>query len=151
MVFPFLADRQFRRLVNRVLDGTVDLAWTGQNTGDDSCVLFLCQDNMVIANHYLNLKQKNNLLFFRTLSRILLSSGKRLRTKEMDIFLKMPVLNLSSLNVVARMNDLESINFIVNGLGFSILSARSVVDLHQSRFFCFHWIYQQTQFLYCLQ
>ena len=36
--------------INRVLDGTVDLALTGQNTGDDSCVFIpFCQDNMVIA------------------------------------------------------------------------------------------------------
>ena len=34
--------------INRVLDGTVDPALTGQNTGDDSCVFIpFCQDNMV--------------------------------------------------------------------------------------------------------
>ena len=87
--------------INRVLDGTVDLALTGQNTGDDSCVFIpFCQDNMVIAtpvnDHYLNLNKKNNLLFFRTLSRILLSSGKKAPEpkRKWIFFWKMPVLNL---------------------------------------------------------
>ena len=102
--------------INRVLDGTVDLALTGQNTGDDSCVFIpFCQDNMVIAtpvnDHYLNLKQKEQPVVFQD-------------------FINEP----SSLNVVARMNDLESIKkSIVNGLGFSILSARSVVDLQKTK------------------
>ena len=54
--------------------------------------------------------------------------------KEMDIFLENAGIEPSSLNVVARMNDLESIKkSIVNGLGFSILSARSVVDLQKTK------------------
>ena len=41
---------------------------------------------------------------------------------------------LSLLNIVARMNDLESIKkSIVNGLGISILSARSVQNLEQTK------------------
>ena len=87
--------------INRVLDGTVDLALTGQNTGDDSCVFIpFCQDNMVIAtpvnNHYLNLKQKEQPVVFRTLSRILLSSGKKAPEpkRKWIFFWKMPVLNL---------------------------------------------------------
>ena len=52
----------------------------------------------------------------------------------MDIFLENAGIEPSSLNVVARMNDLDSIKkSIVNGLGFSILSARSVVDLQKTK------------------
>lgn len=87
--------------INRVLDGTVDLALTGQNTGDDSCIFIpFCQDNMVIAtpvnDHYLNLKQKEQPVVFRTLSRILLSSGKKAPEpkRKWIFFWKMPVLNL---------------------------------------------------------
>ena len=73
----------------------------------------------------------------------------------MDIFLENAGIEPSSLNVVARMNDLESIKkSIVNGLGFSILSARSVVDLQKTKqilLFPFRRICSQTQFLYCLQ
>ena len=127
--------------INRVLDGTVDLALTGQNTGDDSCVFIpFCQDNMVIAtpvnDHYLNLKQKEQPVVFQDFIKdpvIIREKGSRTK-KEMDIFLENAGIEPSSLNVVARMNDLESIKkSIVNGLGFSILSARSVVDLQKSR------------------
>lgn len=52
----------------------------------------------------------------------------------MDIFLENAGIEPSSLNVVARMNDLESIKkSIVNGLGISILSARSAVDLKKTK------------------
>ena len=127
--------------INRVLDGTVDLALTGQNTGDDSCVFIpFCQDNMVIAtpvnNHYLNLKQKEQPVVFQDFIKdpvIIREKGSGTK-KEMDIFLENAGIEPSSLNVVARMNDLESIKkSIVNGLGFSILSARSVVDLQKTK------------------
>ena len=126
--------------INRVLDGTVDLALTGQNTGDDSCVFIpFCQDNMVIAtpvnDHYLNLKQKEQPVVFQDFIKdpvIIREKGSGTK-KEMDIFLENAGIEPSSLNVVARMNDLESIKkSIVNGLGFSILSARSVVDLQKN-------------------
>ena len=127
--------------LNRVLDGTVDLALTGQNTGDDSCVFIpFCQDNMVIAtpvnDHYLNLKQKEQPVVFQDFIKdpvIIREKGSGTK-KEMDIFLENAGIEPSSLNVVARMNDLESIKkSIVNGLGFSILSARSVVDLQKTK------------------
>ena len=54
--------------------------------------------------------------------------------KEMDLFLERIGVTTSSLNVIARMNDLESIKkSIVNGLGISILSARSVADLQRTK------------------
>lgn len=127
--------------INRVLDGTVDLALTGQNTGDDSCVFIpFCQDNMVIAtpvnDHYLNLKQKEQPVVFQDFIKdpvIIREKGSGTK-KEMDIFLENAGIEPSSPNVVARMNDLESIKkSIVNGLGFSILSARSVVDLQKTK------------------
>ncbi len=127
--------------INRVLDGTVDLALTGQNTGDDSCVFIpFCQDDMVIAtpvnDHYLNLKQKEQPVVFQDFIKdpvIIREKGSGTK-KEMDIFLENAGIEPSSLNVVARMNDLESIKkSIVNGLGFSILSARSVVDLQKTK------------------
>lgn len=127
--------------INRVLDGTVDLALTGQNTGDDSCVFIpFCQDNMVIAtpvnDHYLNLKQKEQPVVFQDFIKdpVIIREKSSGTKKEMDIFLENAGIEPSSLNVVARMNDLESIKkSIVNGLGFSILSARSVVDLQKTK------------------
>ena len=53
--------------------------------------------------------------------------------KEMDLFLESIGVSPEELQVVARMNDLESIKrSIVNGVGISVLSARSVLDLEKT-------------------
>lgn len=52
----------------------------------------------------------------------------------MDLFLDRAGITTGNLNVIARMNDLESIKkSIVNGLGISILSSRSVTDLQRTK------------------
>ena len=54
--------------------------------------------------------------------------------KEMDLFLEKHRTSVADLNVVAYMNDLESIKkSIVSGLGISIVSACSVKDLEKTR------------------
>ena len=125
--------------ISRVLDGSVDLALTGQNTGDDSCIFIpFCQDDMVIAtpvnDHYLQLKERPVTFSDFLKDPIIIRERGSGTKKEMDIFLENAGLEPSSLNVVARMNDLESIKkSIVNGLGISILSARSAVDLKKTK------------------
>ena len=125
--------------ISRVLDGSVDLALTGQNTGDDSCIFIpFCQDDMVIAtpvnDHYLQLKERPVTFSDFLKDPIIIRERGSGTKKEMDIFLENAGIEPSSLNVVARMNDLESIKkSIVNGLGISILSARSAVDLEKTK------------------
>lgn len=125
--------------ISRVLDGSVDLALTGQNTGDDSCIFIpFCQDDMVIATpvngHYLQLKERPVTFYDFLKDPIIIRERGSGTKKEMDIFLENAGIEPSSLNVVARMNDLESIKkSIVNGLGISILSARSAVDLKKTK------------------
>ena len=125
--------------ISRVLDGSVDLALTGQNTGDDSCIFIpFCQDDMVIAtpvnDHYLQLKGRPVTFSDFLKDPIIIRERGSGTKKEMDIFLENAGIEPSSLNVVARMNDLESIKkSIVNGLGISILSARSAVDLKKTK------------------
>ena len=125
--------------ISRVLDGSVDLALTGQNTGDDSCIFIpFCQDDMVIAtpvnDHYLQLKERPVTFSDFLKDPIIIRDRGSGTKKEMDIFLENAGIEPSSLNVVARMNDLESIKkSIVNGLGISILSARSAVDLKKTK------------------
>ena len=125
--------------IHRVLDGTVDLALVGQNTGDDSCIFTpFCQDTLVVAapvtERYLKLKEK--FAEFREFLHdpiIIREKGSGTK-KEMDLFLEKIGVTPSELNVIARMNDLESIKkSIVNGLGISILSARSVTDLEKTK------------------
>ena len=125
--------------ISRVLDGSVELALTGQNTGDDSCIFIpFCQDDMVIAtpvnDHYLQLKERPVTFSDFLKDPIIIRERGSGTKKEMDIFLENAGSEPSSLNVVARMNDLESIKkSIVNGLGISILSARSAVDLKKTK------------------
>ena len=92
--------------ISRVLDGTVDLALVGQNTRDESYVFIpFCHDELVIA------------------------------TPVTDHYLALKDRETPTIfHVIARMNDLESIKkSIVNGLGISILSSRSVNDLQRTK------------------
>lgn len=125
--------------INRVLDGTVDLALVGNNTRDENCIFVpFCQDELVIAtpvnSHYLGLK--NDAVTFQDFIKdpiIIREKGSGTK-KEMDLFLEKLGITSGDLNVIARMNDLESIKkSIVNGLGISILSARSVIDLQKTK------------------
>ena len=99
--------------INRVLDGTVDLALVGQNTSDESCVFLpFCQDELVIATpvtqHYLEMQ--NHAITFQDFMKdpiIIREKGSGTK-KEMDIFLEKLGITSSDLNVIARMNDLET-------------------------------------------
>lgn len=125
--------------INRVLDGTVDLALVGQNTRDETCVFLpFCQDELVIAtpitNHYLGLQNKSVTFEDFIKDPIIIREKGSGTKKEMDLFLEQIGVTPSDLNVIARMNDLEGIKkSIVNGLGISILSARSTIDLQKTK------------------
>ena len=125
--------------INRILDGTVDLALVGQNTRDETCVFLpFCQDELVIAtpitNHYLGLQNKSVTFEDFIKDPIIIREKGSGTKKEMDLFLEQIGVTPSDLNVIARMNDLEGIKkSIVNGLGISILSARSAIDLQKTK------------------
>ena len=125
--------------INRVLDGTVDLALVGQNTRDETCVFLpFCQDELVIAtpitNHYLGLQNKSVTFEDFIKDPIIIREKGSGTKKEMDLFLEQIGVTPSDLNVIARMNDLEGIKkSIVNGLGITILSARSAIDLQKTK------------------
>ena len=125
--------------INRVLNGTVDLALVGQNTRDEACVFLpFCQDELVIAtpitNHYLSLQNKPVAFEDFIKDPIIIREKGSGTKKEMDLFLERIGVTPSDLNVIARMNDLEGIKkSIVNGLGISILSARSAIDLQKTK------------------
>lgn len=129
--------------ISRILDGTVDLALVGQNTRDESCVFLpFCYDELVLAtpvtDRYLSLYRHlpDEPVSFRDFAKdpiIIREKGSGTK-KEMDLFLEKNGIIPGNLNVVARMNDLESIKkSIVNGLGISILSSRSVTDLQKTK------------------
>ena len=99
-----------------------------------------CHDELVIAtpvtDHYLALKDRETPAIFHDFLKdpiILREKGSGTK-KEMDLFLERTGITTGNLNVIARMNDLESIKkSIVNGLGISILSSRSVTDLQRTK------------------
>ena len=125
--------------INRVLDGTADLALVGQNTRDETCVFLpFCQDELVIAtpitSHYLGLQNKSVTFEDFIKDPVIIREKGSGTKKEMDLFLEQIGVTPSDLNVIARMNDLEGIKkSIVNGLGISILSARSAIDLQKTK------------------
>ena len=115
--------------INRVLDGTVDLALVGQNTRDETWVIAT-----PITNHYLGLQNKSVTFEDFIKDPIIIREKGSGTKKEMDLFLEQIGVTPSDLNVIARMNDLEGIKkSIVNGLGISILSARSAIDLQKTK------------------
>ena len=125
--------------INRVLDGTADLALVGQNTRDETCIFLpFCQDELVIAtpitSNYLGLQNKSVTFEDFIKDPIIIREKGSGTKKEMDLFLEQIGVTPSDLNVIARMNDLEGIKkSIVNGLGLSILSARSAIDLQKTK------------------
>lgn len=121
--------------IQKVIDGSVDLGLVGQYIEkDDCCYIPFCQDSLLIAApvtpHYLKLKERNATLEELIREPMIVREKGSGTKKEMVFFLEKSGIAPSDLNVIARMNDLESIKqSIVNGLGISILSARSVQDL----------------------
>ena len=121
--------------IQKVEQGLVDFGLVGQKMDGDSCEFIpFCRDSLVIATpvseHYLNLKDRSaSFEDFRGEPFIMRESGSGTK-KEMDLFLEKHRTSVADLNVVAYMNDLES---IVSGLGISIVSACSVKDLEKTR------------------
>lgn len=126
--------------IQKILDGSVDLSLVGQKTDEETCRFIpFCTDSLVIAapvnEHYLQLQSSSKVSFQDFLKEPFIIRESHSGTKkEMDLFLERQKLSAEDLNVIASMNDLESIKrSIVNGLGISILSARSVRDLEKTK------------------
>ena len=129
--------------IEKVVQGAVDFGLTGSKTdAEDCCFVPFCSDSLVLAapvtTEYLELsdalKKDEPVALHHFLSRpfILRANGSGTR-KEIDLFLERHHISLSALNIVASMNDLESIKkSIASGLGVSILSARSVKDMERT-------------------
>ena len=125
--------------VARVLDGSVDLGLVGHAFEDESCCFIpFCQDRLVLATpvneHFLKCKEEGaSLKDFLDAPFILRENGSGTK-KEIDRYLEKQGISVNDLHVVARMNDLEAIRkSIAGGLGISILSARSAMDLEATR------------------
>lgn len=125
-------------VIEKVIDGSLDLGITGVETAHKSCVCeSFCDDELIIAapatEHYIRLKEQDNSLNKLLNEPIILRESGSGTKKEADKLLESLGMSNVSLNVIAHMNDLESIKrSIASGLGISILSYKSVKDMIES-------------------
>lgn len=126
-------------IIQQVQSGKLDFGLVGTATEDNDLVFIpFLEDELVIVTpvtpHYLQL-EKEKASLDRLLSEPFILREKGSGTKkEVDKYLERRKIPASSINVVARMNDLEAVKrSIINGLGISILSAKSIQDLKNSR------------------
>ncbi|MDD7389685.1 MAG: selenium metabolism-associated LysR family transcriptional regulator [Lachnospiraceae bacterium] len=123
-----------KKVINKVMEGSLDFGLTGMKTDDESCVFIpFFRDELVIAapvkEHYLKLKEQNADLSTLMKEPFIMRENGSGTQKEINNFLSANKINITNLRVIARMNDLESIKYsIARGLGISILSTLCVRD-----------------------
>lgn len=124
-------------IVDGLKEGLFDVGLIGMPTKDESleCIPFF-QDRMVLITpvneHYLELKQQENLSLLDLLKEPIILREKRNENKKTaDHFLDKIGITENDLHIVARINDQEAVkNLVAGGLGISILSeiaARSFI------------------------
>lgn len=124
-----------KKVIDKVIDGTIDFGLTGMITDSDDCVFIpFFEDRLVLAapatEHYQKLKDSNADLNTLLKEPIIMRENGSGTQKEIDLFLSSHQINVTNLQIVARMNNQESIKLsIVSGLGVSILSTLSIQDL----------------------
>lgn len=122
-------------ILERVLDGTIDIGFIGNGQVPSQCVSTpFCKDEMILAtpvsDHYLRLHRQGCTLERLLQEPIILREQGSGTQKEADRFLEDMHIDRSKLNVVAEINDLESIKrVIVAGMGVTISSRYVFSDL----------------------
>ena len=126
-------------IVEQLKSGNLDAGFTGTAISDEH---FYCspiyKDEMVLVtpytSEYIKLKEDNvPLTHLLELPYIVRENGSGTKMQS-EIFLQSLGLDHTNLNIVAQMNDLESIKqSIAHGLGISILSKKVVSDLENQR------------------
>ena len=123
---------------NQVIDGTVDLGLTGQYCDNSRIVCeSFCVDHLVLAtpstDYYYQLKRENPSLHRLLQEPMIVREMGSGTQKAANQFLKEHQIDELSLNIIARINDLESIKHMVTqGMGVSILSDFATHDLADS-------------------
>ena len=124
-------------ILERILDGTVELGFIGKEDDSGRCInIPCCTDDLVLVTpatpYYLSLSKKPFILKeFLKEPMIIREQGSGTK-KASDLFLEEENIPLNELNIIAQINDLESIKqMIVNGMGISILSRFSISNLEK--------------------
>ena len=127
-------------VILRVLDGSIDLGLVGSKSEDKDCQFIpFCYDKLVLATpvtpYFLKMQEQGaQLADFLDQPFIMREKWFRNKKRSWTVTWRARESARSSLNIVARMNDLEAVRrSIVQGIGISVLSYRSARDLADSK------------------
>lgn len=127
-------------IINGLKDGLFNLGFIGMSCEDnDFCCLPFCKDRMVVITpvneHFLHYKQHKENVLPELLREPLILREKGSGSKKMaDNFLAHSGIAESELQIIARVNDQETIkNLVAGGMGISIISEKAAHNFLQEK------------------
>lgn len=127
-----------REILELVQDGSIDLGFVGAPSSFSGVLTVpFCEDTLVLAtpatDHYLELQKKGAGLRNLLGEPLILRERRSGTQKAADQFLSSLHISRKSLNVIAEVNDLETIrHLLTGGAGVTICSRFAVEDLERS-------------------
>lgn len=127
-------------IINGLKDGLFNLGFIGMSCEDsDFCCQPFCKDRMVVITpvneHFLRYKQRKENILQELLCEPLILREKGSGSKKMaDSFLAHSGISEDELQIIARVNDQETIkNLVAGGMGISIISEKAAHNFLQEK------------------
>ena len=127
-------------IINGLKDGLFNLGFIGMSCEDsDFCCQSFCRDRMVVITpvneHFLQYKQQKETVLPELLREPLILREKGSGSKKMaDNFLAHSGISEDELQIIARVNDQETIkNLVASGMGISIISEKAAHNFLQEK------------------
>ena len=127
-------------IINGLKDGLFNLGFIGMSCEDsDFCCQPFCKDRMVVITpvneHFLQYKQQKENVLPELLREPLILREKGSGSKKMaDNFLAHSGISEDELQIIARVNDQETIkNLVAGGMGISIISEKAAHNFLQEK------------------
>lgn len=127
-------------IINGLKDGLFNLGFIGMSCEDsDFCCQPFCKDRMVVITpvneHFLRYKQRKENILQELLCEPLILREKGSGSKKMaDNFLAHSGISEDELQIIARVNDQETIkNLVASGMGISIISEKAAHNFLQEK------------------
>ena len=127
-------------IINGLKDGLFNLGFIGMSCEDsDFCCQPFCKDRMVVITpvneHFLRYKQRKENILQELLCEPLILHEKGSGSKKMaDNFLAHSGISEDELQIIARVNDQETIkNLVAGGMGISIISEKAAHNFLQEK------------------
>ena len=127
-------------IINGLTDGLFNLGFIGMSCEDsDFCCQPFCKDRMVVITpvneHFLRYKQRKENILQELLCEPLILREKGSGSKKMaDNFLAHSGISEDELQIIARVNDQETIkNLVASGMGISIISEKAAHNFLQEK------------------